>query len=221
MTAIPEIILASSSLQRQRILEELEIPFVVVNKEVEEITTDDPVETVVHNAVLKATTVAEMSNLDSFVLAADTVLTHKGKIFGKPKDESEARLFLSEFSGNIIQAWTGLAVVHPESFTRLATRESAEIVFKSFSLDLIDWYVATGEPLTRAGAFGISKSGEILVAALRGSYSCVAGLPKLALMALLGESFNLAGLMSVLPFPPVTSINGCAVDFFHFDSNGS
>ena len=206
MSVFPEIILASTSPQRRRILEELEIPFSVLAREVEEITAASPGETVMHNARLKAAAAAERAAPDSFVVAADTVLARRGQIYGKPRDETEARAFLAGFSGESITAWSGLALVHRASSTCLAARENAEILFRPFSKELINWYVGTGEPLTRAGAFGISKRGELLVSGVRGSYSCIAGLPKAALLNLLREAFIRAGRDPVYGLPPAADL---------------
>jgi septum formation protein len=206
-TTIPEIILASSSPQRSHILEELEIPFKTVWRDVDEITGETPEETVEYNAGLKAETVAGIVADDKFVLAADTVLGFNGRILGKPANEIEAKSFLTNYRGKTIKAYTGLAVVHRATGSSLVTHESAEIVFKTYSQGIVNWYVATGEPLTRAGAFGISKRGEILVKAIHGSYSCIAGLPKFSTIILLSTAFEKAGI-SLPDFFPSSGTDG-------------
>jgi len=194
MKKFPEIILATSSPQRSQILEELDLPFKIISKEVEEIVGKTPEVTVEYNARLKAQTVAKGVKAEIFVLAADTVLVRGAVILGKPSNNAEAKSFLASFSGKNILAYTGVVVTHRATDTCLASVETAEIAFRSFSQEMIDWYVSTGEPLTRAGAFGISKRGEILVEAIHGSYSCIAGLPKRSTLLLLNNIFKATGI---------------------------
>jgi len=205
LSRIPEIILASTSPQRRHILEELEIPYQIVSREVDEITGETPKSTVLYNARLKAEAVAREVEPEKIILAADTVLARGEEILGKPADTEQARAFLASFSGNTIHAYTGLTIVHRVSNSSLEIVETAEIIFRSFSQKMIDWYVGTGEPLTRAGAFGISKRGEILVKVIHGSYSCIAGLPKFSTMVLLNSIFKKAGISQSNFFPPLNS----------------
>ncbi len=175
-------------------MEELGIPFTVVSKEVAELTRATPGETVAYNAGLKADTLAETLASGRLVLAADTVLALGGEIFGKPRNAGEAKAFLAAFSGKSVQAHTGVALVHKENNVSLLSLESAEIVFRRLSPEMIDWYLDTGEPLSRAGAFAVSGMGELLVDAIRGSHSCIAGLPKYSTLLLLRECFARIGV---------------------------
>lgn len=201
MSKLPEIVLASSSPQRVRIMEELAIPFIVVSEEVKEVIGKTPAATVEYNAGLKAETVAKSVEPGRFVLAADTVLVQERKIFGKPRNAAEAKVFLAGFSGKTIEAYTGVAIAHRKTGSCLVGSESAVIIFRSFLAAVIDWYIETGEPLTRAGAFAISKKGELLVDSVRGSYSCIAGLPKYLTLQLLSRIYQKTGIEGAEVFP--------------------
>jgi len=189
-----EIILSSTSPQRYQIMEELKLPFKVLELEVEEVKEATPADTVLTNAKLKASMgVQSVSDKDVVILAADTVLSMNGEVYGKPVDAEEARKYLEKFSGNRVMAFSGVAGARTGEKTGIVTMETAEIEFFPLPIDLIDWYVSTGEPLTRAGAFGISRIGEILVKSITGNYSCVAGLPKRSVLAVLSCLLNPSG----------------------------
>ena len=185
MIKLPEIILASESPQRSQILEELGISYRLLAADTDEIVGETPQETVLTNAKRKVA--ATISSIDhgTVILAADTVLTMQGQIFGKPRNENEARNFLQKFSGKTVDAVSGVVAIRKGDTTGFAAIETAIIEFKILSEETIEWYIGTGEPLTRAGAFGISRLGELLVKSVEGSYSCVAGLSKRSTLAVL------------------------------------
>ncbi len=144
-----------------------------------------PQETVLTNAKLKVAAAISSVDHGTVILAADTVLTMQGQIFGKPKSENEARNFLQKFSGKSVEAVSGVAAMRKGDTTGFAAIETARIELEMLSKETIEWYISTGEPLVRAGAFGISRLGEILIKSVEGSYSCVAGLPKRSTLAVL------------------------------------
>ena len=177
--------MASESPQRSQILEELGISYRLLAADTDEIVGETPQETVLTNAKRKVA--ATISSIDhgTVILAADTVLTMQGQIFGKPRNENEARNFLQKFSGKTVDAVSGVVAIRKGDTTGFAAIETAIIEFKILSEETIEWYIGTGEPLTRAGAFGISRLGELLVKSVEGSYSCVAGLSKRSTLAVL------------------------------------
>lgn len=186
---MPEIILASTSPQRAQILEELGISFSLVQIDVDEIVGSTPEETVLTNTKLKVAAALRSGALSEgkIVMAADTVLAMDGKIFGKPDNPEAAKNYLAAFSGRQICAFTVVAAIRKGDNKGDIAIDKALIRFFPLSEEMIDWYVATGEPLTRAGAFGISRIGEIFVDTLAGSYSCVAGLSKKAVLAVIAK----------------------------------
>ena len=203
MLDLPEVILASTSPQRQQILRELGIRYTIVAKDTPEIVGETPQETVTANARLKGLDVMPDVTPGSIIVAADTVLSQNGKIFGKPSDAHEAKKILKGFSNKSVQAFSGVAVLCAGENQGWVGVESAEVEFFEVSDNFIDWYIRTEEPLSRAGAIGISRIGEILIESIRGSYSCIAGLPKRTLLACLTRM----GLVSIEPEMPTLFID--------------
>lgn len=119
------------------------------------------------------------------VVAADTLVVCEGSVLGKPRGNEEAARMLRMLSGRVHKVMTGLAV----SFRgRLVARlVQTEVFFRELGEDEVDAYVATGEPLDKAGAYGIQGRGAILVEKINGSYSNVVGLPLSELYVLLRE----------------------------------
>ena len=113
------------------------------------------------------------------IVAADTVVAVDGDIMGKPADEDEARRMLRRLSGRVHEVKTGLAVFH-KARVHLHV-ETTHVYFRKLSDVEIDRYVATGEPMDKAGAYGIQGRGAILVSKIEGSYDNVVGLPLTAL----------------------------------------
>ncbi len=187
MDGLGKLILASESPQRRAILQELGIPFHVQPMDVDEVTLDTPEATVLENAKLKALAALEEAEDGSLVVAADTVLFLNGTILGKPKDRREARTYLSTLSGAAVRAFSGVAAARKGDAEGVLCRECATAHLHALTDQEIEWYLATEEPLTRAGAFGISRYGEVFVDRIEGSYSCIAGLPKRALLAALSR----------------------------------
>jgi septum formation protein len=209
----PLVYLASGSPQRRAILEELGIPYQLLPVDVAEITAATPRETVEENAVRKLLAGLRIADVGAthaspvLVIAADTVLEVQGRLLGKPADETMAVEYLQRLSGGTATAYSAVAVgaTHASgsqtrnyafgvpSPVRAATvegclaTETAEVRFKTLPPEIIQWYVSTGEPMGRAGAFGISRLGEVLTQSIDGCHSCVAGLPKTALLLALAH----------------------------------
>ena len=180
------IILASSSPQRADILRELGFDFNAVPMDVDEVVFPSPEETVEANARLKALT-AYSRFPHEIIIAADTVISHGGKVLGKPKNAKAAEAVLSSLSGKKVKAVSSVAVINPSAESICVVTESAVAHMRTLSGRDIYWYIGTGEPLTRAGALGISRYGEIFIERIDGSYSCFAGLPKRALLVAISK----------------------------------
>ncbi len=121
------------------------------------------------------------------VVAADTVLEAGGHILGKPADEAQALQYLQTLSGGSATAYSAVAVAEADAAEGCLATETAEVHFKVLSSEVIRWYLSTGEPMGRAGAFGIGQLGEVLTESVDGGYSCVSGLPKTALLLALAQ----------------------------------
>lgn len=164
------LVLASRSPQRRAILEQLGVEFVVRPADVEEQTEGAAAEVVVGNALAKARAVD-----GERVLGADTEVFLDGRVYGKARDEDEARSFLQRLSGREHEVWGGIAL--REGGKERTACAVTRVRFRELSPDEIDWYVASGEWRERAGAYAIQGRGAALVERIEGDFWNVVGLP--------------------------------------------
>ena len=134
----------------------------------------------------KATAVASLRP-DEVVLGGDTVVTLDGEILGKPSGPEDAEAMLLRLAGRTHNVASGLALVLPSGDIRSGV-STTEVTFRHFSPEVAQAYVATGEPLDKAGAYGIQGLGAVLVTEIRGDYYSVVGLPVALLLRLFEES---------------------------------
>ena len=123
----------------------------------------------------KARAVREQAGMDAVVIAADTVVALDGAVLGKPADELEAFKMLSTLSGCRHQVYTGLTVLRGEE--RHTVSEETTVAFRELSEEEISCYIQTGEPMDKAGAYGIQGFGALLIEGIQGDYYNVMGLP--------------------------------------------
>ncbi len=171
-------ILASASPRRRRLLRSLGLDFSVAVSGVEEMQSGEglPQDLVVRWAEEKAETVARL-HPDRWVIGADTVVVLAGVIFGKPVDTNEARGMLERLSDREHEVITAVSLRHGERLQRELVVVATRVLFKRLAPTEIDAYVASGEPLDKAGAYGIQGLGGCLVRSICGSYTNVVGLP--------------------------------------------
>lgn len=124
---------------------------------------------------------------DAVVLGADTTVVLDGRSLDKPADPEEAASTLRLLSGRTHEVLTGVHLLRPASGATAAAVETTRVRLRGFSEEAIAWYVGTGEPLDKAGAYGIQGLGVLLVDGIEGSWSNVVGLPLERLPALLGS----------------------------------
>ena len=171
-----KIVLASNSPRRKELLEQANIEFEVIGADVEEVTTKTkPDEVVMELSQLKATAVAS-SNPGRVILAADTVVAFADVILGKPKDEEDAFKMLEALSGMTHQVYTGVTLIEADGSVHTFA-ECTDVTMYENSKELIEAYIATGEPMDKAGAYGIQGKGAVLVKEIKGDYNNVVGLP--------------------------------------------
>ncbi len=172
------LILASGSPRRKRYFEDLGLNFTVCTADVVEaqLPEERPDAFVKRMAGEKARVVMG-ENPQSWVVAADTVVIHRDVVLGKPKDRDEAVKMLMRLSGEEHCVQTGFCIGCLNENERMLDSVSTKVVFDDFSEEVAKAYVATGEPLDKAGAYGIQGRGAFLVATITGSYSNVVGLP--------------------------------------------
>ena len=176
-----KLILASRSPRRSELLRSLGLEFEVSPSKVDEIT--DPEQSPEQNATNiardKARWVARQ-NPGSYVLGADTMVVLDQEIIGQPVDEEDACRILSKLVGKRHRVITGVVLITPET-EEYETAVVSRVILKSVSENEIQSYIATGEPLDKAGAYAIQGEGAFLVESWEGSYSNIVGLPLEAL----------------------------------------
>ncbi|NLZ44618.1 MAG: septum formation protein Maf, partial [Clostridia bacterium] len=127
---------------------------------------------------------------NALVIAADTIVVAENRIMGKPRDKGDAREMLSFLSGRWHEVYTGIALVRAAEGKSLLDYERTRVKFHSLSREEIDRYIRSGEPMDKAGAYGIQGLGAVLVERIEGCYFNVVGLP-LAKLALMLKKFGL------------------------------
>ena len=171
-----EIVLASASPRRRELLSLITEHFTVCPADADETLRDAPLgEEVTRLSRLKAEAVqAQYPN--AVCIGSDTMVTIDGLRLGKPKDADEAASMLRRLRGRTHEVLTGLAVLSPDGGAQtLCTR--TEVTFRDFSEEELEEYLATGEPLDKAGAYGIQGHGALLIEGICGDYYSVMGLP--------------------------------------------
>ena len=181
---MPSIILASASPRRAELLQQIGLDFSVRPADIDETPAPDetPEQYVERLAREKALAVTG-SSAECLVLGSDTSVVLDGKILGKPTDPSDARATLARLSGATHQVMTAVALATDGQCESVLV--ITEVCFRQLSTAEIEAYVASGEPMDKAGSYGIQGLGGIFVSELRGSYSAVVGLPLQETAALL------------------------------------
>jgi septum formation protein len=192
----PELILASSSPRRQELLREIGIPFQVhaANINEDQITGEAPSAYALRLAREKAEAVA-VQYPQSYVLGADTIVVVDGEVLGKPKDRGDAIRMLRLLSGRGHEVTTAVSVVAPGTVapgTLSETRASTtKVYFRKLTEDEIQQYVASGEPMDKAGAYAIQGGASRWADRIEGEFSNVVGLP----LSLVTDMLMTIGLM--------------------------
>lgn len=170
-----KIILASASPRRRELLELAGIPFEVIVSEAEEvITRKNPGEVVEELSLCKAQAVAE-HHPDRLVLGADTIVVRDGEILGKPRDEADAKRMLEKLRGRTHQVYTGVTLIKGKK--KHSFHEMADVEVYPMSEEEIEDYIRTGEPMDKAGAYGIQGRFGIYIKEIKGEYNTIVGLP--------------------------------------------
>lgn len=170
------IILASESPRRKELFNTLEIPYTVqpsgVDEELEGVYT--PAETAIAIADLKATAISAQ-HPEAIIIAADTTVWINNENLAKPVDVEEAKEFMRKLSGNVHEVITGVTILGPN--VSVAFAESTSVKFYELSEEEISAYIATGDPMDKAGGYGIQTMGGLFVEKIEGDYQNVVGLP--------------------------------------------
>lgn len=190
-----KIFLASSSPRRAELLRGLGLDFTVCAPDADESSINKaiPINMYVQElALLKATAAAkELIGSRGVIIAADTVVCMDGEILGKPYDEQDAARILAALSGKSHEVYTGVCVMRISDGYAACESERTAVTFLPITEEKIDRYIKTGEPMDKAGAYGIQGLGAALVKKIEGDYFNVVGLPISKLTQLLEKEFDI------------------------------
>lgn len=182
-----QLILASNSPRRRELLTQIGIGYEIITKDVDEnLPISEPKKLVLELSQRKATAAAEGLQTDRLqnitVLGADTIVSHHGNILGKPKDQEHAFQMIRSLSGATHQVYTGVTLLHFSSSVHIPSETvrffaCTDVTVFPMSDQEIRAYVATGDPMDKAGAYGIQGPFAAYVKGIRGDYNNVVGLP--------------------------------------------
>ncbi|HIT89254.1 MAG TPA: septum formation inhibitor Maf [Candidatus Merdenecus merdavium] len=175
-----DIVLASASPRRKELLEQIGVRFRVVPSLKEEVITKSvPKDVVGELASQKAYEVFEKCPNADMIIGADTMVVCNQRIMGKPANKEQAITMLSMLQGQVHYVYTGVTVIlkNGEAVEELSFVESTEVTMYPITMDQIEEYVATKEPMDKAGAYAIQGKSAIFIKELKGDYHNVVGLP--------------------------------------------
>jgi MAF protein len=181
-------VLASSSPRRRALMGRVGVPFVVQSADIDEehFTASDPAAVAEELAVRKAQAVAAWHTDPAWIIGSDTVVALDGEMLGKPENSADARQMLQRLAGRTHQVHTGLALAGPSAML-LSTVLTSQVTMRPYSSAEIAVYVATGDPLDKAGAYAIQHPAFRPVAALDGCYAAVMGFPLCQLVGMMQQ----------------------------------
>ena len=187
-------ILASASPRRRDILSHLGLSFTVCVADVDE-NIDEPSPACLVEQLARRKAKAVLDTLDTHeptvVIAADTVvLDPDGQVQGKPRDAEDARRMLRALSGRRHEVFTGIAAIYEGKLA--VDVQTTEVYFRTLTDAMIDAYIATGDPMDKAGAYGIQSRGSLLVERICGDYFNVVGLPLVRVDEMLVSAFGIS-----------------------------
>lgn len=176
------IILASQSPRRKELLRQVGVEFEVIPSDKEEkVSSDNPQDVVKELSKQKAEDVKLKAGDDfALIIGADTVVSYNGEILGKPKDEKDAKRMLSMLQSHCHQVYTGVTLILPDK--EITFSKCTDVHMYPMSNDEIDKYVATKEPMDKAGAYAIQGKCAAYVERIEGDYNNVVGLPVAAIV---------------------------------------
>ena len=196
MSNIRDIILASASPRREEILGKTGLKFGVDKSDYEEdidsrLKPHDLASSISRG---KAARVARRHR-NALIIAADTIVVLKGRLFGKPRNEDQAREMLKALSGKAHSVITGFTILDTATEKAISRSVESKVFFKRMTAEEIEGYIRSGEPLDKAGAYGIQGLGAVLIKRIEGDFFNVMGLPLYAL----AESLKKFGLNVLHP----------------------
>lgn len=186
-----EIILASNSIRRAQLLDQIGISYTVIASDFDEskIKIEDPVELVQTLALLKAESIECSENENRVILAADTVVVLDKLILGKPSNEIDAIRYLKLLSGRTHEVYTGVCLYRRSDQKKVVFFQRTEVTMSDLDELDIAYYISTKEPFDKAGAYGIQGIGARFIQGIKGDFYTVVGLPLNTVIKELKEFF--------------------------------
>lgn len=176
-----KLILASQSPRRKFLLENLGLSFEVRPANIDEDKLPDgirPNEVPKYLSQEKAKHIASKVNEEAIIISADTIVALGDEILNKPTDETDAKRILSKLSGNTHTVFTGVTLINTMTGKMLSDVQESLVTFRDLSEKEIDYYISTGSPMDKAGAYGIQDDfGAVFVSRVCGCYYNIVGLP--------------------------------------------
>jgi septum formation protein len=171
------IILASTSPRRKELMEKLNLPFIIEAPDYEEDMTlkVPPIKLAKILAMGKALSVAK-KHKEGIVIGADTFVALKNHLLGKPKSEIEAKKMLKKISGQEVDVITGMAIIDVASRKKISKIAITRVFIRKLTNEEIDNYIASGEPMDKAGAFAIQSLGAVIIRKIEGDFIGALGL---------------------------------------------
>lgn len=193
-----KIILASSSKQRQEILEMIGLKYKVVTSDIDEISTKEkPDEYVEELSLNKAKSVATKISDKAIIIAADTIIYYKNKIYEKPKSPKEAANNLKELSGNVNSAYTGVTILDLYQNKTISFSSKVDIYFKKVEDDEIEWYINHEDKIMKICGYVPKGKAALFIEKIEGDYNTLLGLsPSLLFQKLKELGYTINDLIS-------------------------
>lgn len=181
------MILASKSPRRKEILENIGFNLVIKSEDIEEVSDKVEVVEKIKDIAYKKVEAVAKKYPNEYVVGADTIVEVDGDIIGKPKDEEEAKKILQRLSNRSHNVITAFSFINKSKDICIKDVVITKVYFKELSPEMIEWYIASKEPMDKAGAYGIQDKGSIFVEKIEGDFFTVMGFPIERFMKRLNE----------------------------------
>lgn len=181
------MILASKSPRRKEILENIGFNLVIKSEDIEEVSDRIEVVEKIKDIAYKKVEAVAKKYPNEYVVGADTIVEVDGDIIGKPKDEEEAKKILQRLSKRSHNVITAFSFINKYKDICIKDVAITKVYFKELSSEMIEWYIASKEPMDKAGAYGIQDKGSIFVEKIEGDFFTVMGFPIERFMERLNE----------------------------------
>ena len=174
-----KIVLASESERRKNILSRIVKDFEIIPSHADEIFTgkSTPEQEALRIADAKASNVLYKAGNDSLIIAADTIVVCDNEIFGKPADENDMKRMLLKLCNKTHEVITAVVCIDKNTSRQIMFAETTEVKFIEYNLKFIYKYIATGEPIGKAGSYAVQGIGSLMVESIYGDYDNIVGLP--------------------------------------------